>query len=454
MKTKHIIKKIIEYFANNELSSKIFVNSSWLISNNVFAMLIGVFVTSIVARYFGAEKYGHFNYALSFTALFSALSTLGLSTLTVKSIVDKDYPEGTILCTSLLLRTLSGIIVTALSMIIIVLWEPDDKILHVLVLIMSFTMMTRVFEVIEYWTHAYQKAKISSIIRMSVYVFSSSLKVVVVVMNGNLYHYAIVYGIDALLVGIALIIAYFKFRHDTSKWKISFTYAKEILSKSWYLIVSGLMITLYMRVDQIMLGHMIINKTELGIYSAAVAVASMWYFVPMSVITSFSPVIMRQKKTNEVAYLNSMQLLYCIVTWMSIGFGVVILLFSKFIISILYGAEYLEAANVLTISIWAGTFALIGTARSVWLVNEGLQRYSMTYTSAGFIINLVLNLILIPVWGAYGAAFATLVAQFVANVVILAFFKKTKLSSIMILKAFSPVRTVRLAKQILGTNNK
>jgi len=82
-------------------------------------MIIGVFVTALVARYFGPENYGQSNYALSFTALFTALSTLGLETLTVKAIVDKEYDEGTILCTSLVVRVFGGIIFTILASIII-----------------------------------------------------------------------------------------------------------------------------------------------------------------------------------------------------------------------------------------------------------------------------------------------------------------------------------------------
>ena len=114
-KTKLIKNNIIK----NEVAIKVIKNSSWLVSDKIFKMIIGVFVTALVARYFGPENYGQSNYALSFTALFTALSTLGLETLTVKAIVDKEYDEGTILCTSLVVRVFGGIIFTILASIII-----------------------------------------------------------------------------------------------------------------------------------------------------------------------------------------------------------------------------------------------------------------------------------------------------------------------------------------------
>jgi O-antigen/teichoic acid export membrane protein len=428
--------KIKEFISGNEVVNKTFRNTNWLVGEKIFTMALGVFVIAVVARYFGPENFGQFNYAMALVALFTVLSTLGLETLTVKSIIDKDYDEGTILCTSLFLRVFGGIVLTIIAVIIIRLIEPKDQNLHVLVLIMSFTMVLKSMEVIEYWVQAYQKAKISSIIRMSTYLITVVLKILLVIFKGNLIHYALIYTVDAAIVGIALMIAYFRIREKVSAWRINFVYAKSILSQSWYLILSGLMVTLYMRMDQVMLGSMLPTKTELGVYSAAVQIAGMWYFVPMAIITSFTPVIMNKKKISENSYMKSVQLLYTIVAWIGIGFSVFILLFSKLIVNILYGAEYLKSASILSVSIWAGTFAMLGSARGVWLICEGLQKYSMAYIGTGSITNLILNYLLIPTLGGYGAAVATLASQIIVALIAPSFFKETRVSSIMMLKAF------------------
>ena len=427
------VKKII--FDNKEANRTV-KNTGWLIGDKVFTMIIGVVVIAIVARYFGPEKFGQFNYAMAFVVLFTALSTLGLETLTVKSIVDKDYDEGTVLCTSLFLRVFGGIILTILAAVIIRLIEPNDHNLYVLVLIMSFTMVLKSMEVIEYWVQAYQKAKVSSIIRMSVYVITAVLKIILVIFKGNLIHYALIYMIDVVIIGPALMISYYKIREDISPWKFSLNYAKSILSQSWYLILSGLMVTLYIRIDQLMLGSMLPTKTELGVYSAAVRIAGMWYFVPMAIITSFKPVIMNKKKINEKSYMKSVQLLYTIVAWIGMGFSVFILLFSKLIVNILYGAEFLKAASILSVSVWAGTFAMLGSARGAWLICEGLQKYTPIYIFVGCVSNFFLNYFLIPIYGGFGAAFATLVTCVIVALIAPAIFRETRASTIMMLKAF------------------
>ncbi|HDX9579064.1 TPA: flippase [Bacillus pseudomycoides] len=446
MKVKNIIALSFERIKGNEVAAKIMRNASWLVGDKVFTMIIGVFVMALVARYLGPEKYGLYNYALAFVTLFTALSTLGLETLSIKSIVHQEEEEGTILYTSLVLRVIGGTFLTFLTSVIIRLFAPNEPLVHLLVMIMSFTMIFKSLEVIEYWIQAHQKSKISSLIRMGAYVFSALLKVTFVFLKGSLFHLALIYMSDALIVGIALVIAYFKNRTSYTKWKFNFQYAKKILSQSWYLILSGLMVTLYMQLDKVMLGSMLTNKKELGMYSAASQIANMWYFVPLAVITSFQPIIMKKKLETDEKYINAMQTLYSIVAWIGIVFGLFIILFSDFIVSILYGQEYNHAADIITVSVWAGTFATLGSARSIWLLVENLQKYTLFYTLVGLVINVGLNYLLIPTYGGFGAAFATLIAQIFANVFALALFKKTRISSVMIIKAFSPKYLFNLRK--------
>ena len=422
----------------NPIAKKIIKNASWLIGDKIFTMIIGVFVTAIIARYFGPERYGIFNYALSLVTLYTAFSTLGMETLTVKSVLDKKYDEGTILCTSLVLRVVGGILLTVFSIITISILDPENKLLLILVFILSISMIFKAPEVIEYWIQAYQRAKLSSIVRMVSYVLTSLLKILLVVLGGTLIHFSIIHTSGVVLVGLGLLFVYFLKREGSSKWRFDFGYAKSILSQSWYLIISGLMVTLYMQIDKIMLGSLMATKAEVGIYSAATSIASMWYFVPMAIITSYKPVIMMKKNEgDEKGYLNTVQNLYTIVAWTGIFFGVIILIFSRLIVSVLYGPEYAGAASILSVSIWAGTFAMLGSARSsAWLICENLQKYSILIIGIGLLTNILLNYLLIPTMKGFGAAIATLITQIVVAIIAPLFVTKMRISSKMILRSF------------------
>lgn len=441
---KKLFKKTKLLFLNSRFANKVFYNSSWMIGEKIVTMVVGVFVTAVVARYFGPTGYGQFNYALSFIALFTVISTLGLENLTVKSIIDKDYDEGTIIFTSFSLRLIGGIILTIFAGIIIRIVDPGDQNIHTLVLILSFNMILRSFEVIEYWIQAHQKAKISSSIRMIVYIIVSVFKLSLIFLKGSLIQYAMIYIFDGFIISLALVMAYYYNKDKKVKFNINFQYMRYILSKSWYFILSGLMISINSNMDKIMLGSMFSTKFEVGLYSAASQIAHMWFFIPIAVIVSFQPVILNEKKKNEKRYIESIQLLYTIITWLGIFFAIFIILFSKPIVLILYGKSYIKSASILMISVWAGTFSILGSARSIWLISEGLHKYTIWYTAVGVTVNIALNFFLIPNYGAYGAAVATLVSSFSANVLALAIFKETRLSSIMIIKSFSIRKLIKL----------
>ena len=419
----------------------IFGNSMWQIGEKIISMIFSVFVTSIVARYLGTEDYGFVNYIISIVMLFTTFSTLGMEKITIKDIIEREESEERILGTSFYIRLIGGIVLIFISQITIYILDEKNMLAQLLGLIMGLCMIFRAYEVIEYYLQSQMKLKTISIIRFCSTFFVAILRILVVIFDWGIVGFTATYLFDAIIVAVLLKIWYKK--RKKLKFKFSLEYAKRILSKCWYVAISGLMVTLYMRIDQVMLGSMLDNKTENGIYSAAVRIAEIWYFVPTAIISAFQPAIVMKKKHSEEQYEKTMQRLYDIVAIVGIAFGILITLFGNIAVQILYGDEYKGATSILKISVWAGLFATLGTARSVWLVNENLQKYSLIYTSVGCVTNIVLNYFLIPKIGAKGAAIATLIAQFVTNVLALVPFKKTRKSSTMILKSIFLNQTVK-----------
>ena len=74
----------------------------------------------------------------------------------------------------------------------------------------------------------------------------------------------------------------------------------------------------------------------------------------------------------------------------------------------LYGYSYLEAVPILNLHIWATPFVCIGVFSSQWYIVNGCQNINLIWTFIGAILNILLNVILMPKFGAYGAAVATL----------------------------------------------
>jgi O-antigen/teichoic acid export membrane protein len=131
----------------------------------------------------------------------------------------------------------------------------------------------------------------------------------------------------------------------------------------------------------------------------------------MSIATAAFPAIIAKRREDFAAYERYVQSLYDCMAWLGIGVAVVATSSAGWIVPLLYGPAYAEAAAILTVQIWAGVAVSMSFVHSRWLLAEGLQRYGLLYTAAGAVVNVTLNLILIPKHGALGAAWATVFAQ-------------------------------------------
>ncbi|MFD1188892.1 flippase, partial [Pontibacter rugosus] len=201
--------------------------------------------------------------------------------------------------------------------------------------------------------------------------------------------------------------------------------ARYLLKESWPLMVSGLVVMVYMKIDQIMIKEMM-NTTAVGIYSAAMRLSEAWYFVPMLISQSLFPAILSAKKSDEALYKLRLQRLLNLMMFFSLVIAIIFTFLSDWIINFLYGPSFDGAGDILSIQVWAGVAVSSGVVSSNWFLIEGLQKYSMYRTSVGAVINVILNLILIPLYGIAGSAVATLISQFVASVLLNAFFSSTR----------------------------
>ena len=124
-------------------------------------------------------------------------------------------------------------------------------------------------------------------------------------------------------------------------------------------------------------------------------------------------------------------------------------MFAGLITRILYGAEYYPSAGILQLLVWYTAFSYIGSARTIWILEEGKHHLLWKINLAGALTNVFLNAILIPRWGAMGAALASLVTQFFTNVFIEFIVPSLSVNNKLILLALNPVWLIKKAKMIL-----
>jgi O-antigen/teichoic acid export membrane protein len=168
------------------------------------------------------------------------------------------------------------------------------------------------------------------------------------------------------------------------------------------------------------------TDVSVGQYAAAVRISEAWYFIPVIIVGSLYPAIVNAKQVSEKLYLDRLSSLYFVMFYMAVAVSVVSSLLSGVFVQTLFGAAFSQSSGVLMIHIWASIFVFVGVSSDKWLLTEGLQIYSAINGLLGAILNIALNLVLIPRIGIQGAAWATLISYAFSGYICLAIWPKTR----------------------------
>lgn len=409
-----------------------FYNTSWLFAVQMFRMIAELLVGIWVARYLGPEQFGVFSYAIAFTAIFSAAAKLGLDGIVVRDLVHEPSLRNVYLGTAFWLK-LVGAIVTLVAIVFAVQLTSNDHTTNLYILIIACGTIFQSFEVVDFYFQSQVLSKFVSICKLVQLALSSLLKLYLIFARADLFWFVLVSVIDQMILALSLYVAYRYQKIGGFYRRFDLTTAKQLLQNSWPLIFSGLVVMIYMRIDQIMIKEMLGEK-EVGLYSAAARISEIWYFIPMLLTNSLFPSIVNAKKISEALYLARLQRLYTFLVWMGAAIALPMTFMSNWLVTLLYGEAYIGAGQVLMIHIWAAIFVSLGVASGSWYTNENLQRHAFYRTLLGALINIALNLILIPTLGLIGAATATVIAQAVAALFFDALTKRTRIVFFMKLK--------------------
>ena len=221
------------------------------------------------------------------------------------------------------------------------------------------------------------------------------------------------------------------------KLKFSWRLGMEMLHSSKYYIVASMMVSVFQQTDRIML-KLMMNEAETGYYSSAITCVSVTAFVFAAIVDSMRPPILEAKHDGSDAYEPRIIQLYSVITYASLIQSVFMVLLARPIVLILYGEQYLPSVTALRVAVWYVTFSNYGSVRNIWMLAENKQKYLWMINLSGALANVALNAALIPLFGAVGAAAASLVTQFFTNVVIGFILRPIRYNNRLMIRGLDP----------------
>ncbi|WP_346207851.1 flippase [Caldifermentibacillus hisashii] len=417
----------------DKLKSKFLKNTGWLLFEQIYYMGLSLLITSLVARYLGTHNYGLINYGLAFVSIFTTISQLGIGEILVHEIINNRKNTGKIIGTTIGLRIISSVFSIVLIFVLVMFLNPGEIVIQTITFIQSVSLIFLAFDTVKYWFQSNLESKYAVISKSIAFTCVSAWRLILILIKAPVQYFAFATVIEGLVISIFLLIFYFGFKGQ--RFLFSLKTAKDLLSKSYYFLISGIFVTIYTQLDKIILGQLT-DESTVGIFAAAMTISGMWIFVPYSLIDSSRPVIMSLKNKNGELYKKRFKQLFAAIIWISLIASLLITLLSKPIIMILYGEQYITAVGVLNVLIWSKIFSLIGSARTIWLITEDLNKFQIIFLAIGAVTNVGLNLLLIPKFGAIGAAIGAIAAEFISNFIALMLFKDTRPLVKLIIEAF------------------
>jgi O-antigen/teichoic acid export membrane protein len=104
--------------------------------------------------------------------------------------------------------------------------------------------------------------------------------------------------------------------------------------------------------------------------------------------------------------------------WSSALVAVFMTFLGEYVIYYTFGADYSESISILSIIMWAAIFTSVGSITARYLTVENMEKKFATRTMLGLLVNIMFNIVLIPLYGVEGAAISTLITLIIANYLI------------------------------------
>lgn len=382
-------------------------------------MLAGFFVTAAIARHFGPEDFGAFQYAVAFFGFFEIFISVVHSSIVKKWLIEKKELVPTIMGSTAVGFLFVWMATSVVLMTLLWAFDLEIGVKRQILSLLSIGFFFRIFDVLVFWFDAnllsgyHGRIDIFSVISFSV------LRVAIIALNLGIIYLALSMVIQAFLNFILMYLVFRKMGPPLKTWKFSWSILRSLVFGSFVLTLTAFSAVIYNKIDQVMLSH-VAGDVSVGLYSAAIKLCEPWLIVSSIVIQVVFGALLGGKTagSNPQLYRLRFMKVLSLLTWTAIGISIFYYFTAGFLVTLVFSSAYSSATQIIHILIWAILFQFWASAQSAWDVAENLTIFTFLRTFVAALINISLNLLLIPKYGGQGAAIATVAAVGLSNLLV------------------------------------
>lgn len=384
-------------------------NVSWMFFARVFTMGVSFLTTLYIARALGPTNFGELDYALAIISVFSPLAAFGLINVLQRELIKNPEKRNELTGTAFILN-LGFAFLATLLVILFALTFHVEYLAQVLIIILSTTYVLGTFQLLQQDFYARAASKVPSLITMGVWTMTSIGKVLVLMEGKGIIWLALVTVGEQLLYAIALTYVYKRYAQGTMRlWKFSPEHVPLFLKTGAAIALVGFFSLVYARIDQVFIRNMI-DARALGLYSSGVRLVELWNILPALVLSGLYPALVQAHETSPSLYKSRMRKIFLVLLVSSIGISLFLFVAAPLLMKTIFGPEFVDGIPSLRIYSWS----IIGTFLGQYVMNilftDDYRKVLIATNIIPALINIGLNLWLIPIAGIVGAAYATVIA--------------------------------------------
>lgn len=423
-KVSIMIRKYINKFKEHAGAQRYTKNASWMFFSRMFTLLVSFLTMLYISRVLGPTNFGELDYALAVIGVFGIIGSWGIEGVLNRELIKYPEKHNEIIGTASTLRLILGAVATII-VIIFVVFSNIDQISKILLIILSFTYTISTFSILQQTFLAKAESKYPSIITAIITLVTNIAKVIIIFTGKGIIYLAVIMVVESLLSALLYFLAYtLKLNGKPSEWTFSSTFARLFIKTGGAVAFLGMFAMIYSRIDQIMIRNML-DATAVGLYSAGVRLVDLWGFIPMIIGSALYPAVLNARKNSEYLYLKRLQKLFLLYSLPAIIIAIAVSVCAKPLILFIYGDKFIDGFQALQIYIWSLPGTFIGFFVMNILFTDDHRKVLVLTTAFPAIVNILLNLLWIPIYGIIGAAWATTISYSLIPVIPL-LFKQTR----------------------------
>lgn len=390
-------------------SKSIAKNTIVLCVSQIVSMLSGIVFVYFAARYLGREGIGQYTLAFSYLIIFQTFSQVGIGELLIREVARHKEEVNRYIPNAIFIRLIFSVIAFLLLVLIMRLTGYSHK-TTLVISIIGLSLIPAAATTVYTWVLiGFEKMEYIAISTISTGILKIMIGVPLLLMGYSIIAIAVMFLLlNVLSMVLELLFVKRNVARTRPKFSLDYKFSMYLLKSALPFIFISIFVVIFNRIDTVMLSKMK-GIVEVGIYGAAYKFLGFFQMATGSFNVSIYPVLSKFFQSSRYSFNNVIQ--------KSLKFELIILLpsvvlcfiFADKIILLFYGKKFVDSILVLKILVLAAIPFCLNYTFSRAVISSNNQRVTVRIAGINVIANILLNFLLIPRYGAAGAAFATLV---------------------------------------------